>query len=203
MARKSSADMEKTKLAILDAGLRLLQERGYHAVGIQEIAQEAGIPKGSFYNYFPSKEEFGAAVIRYYAEGSLGKWQAELAAAEKKLTAEEALYQVFLDLTEKYRCAEVKKGCLLGTLAAEISEVSEECRLALQEAIASFLKVLAAYLKSGQKLGRVRQDLDADRLAELVWDSWQGSLLRMKVEKSVEPIRSDLQVLFQTLLQQK
>ena len=200
MARKSSADMEKTRQAILDAGLSLLQERGYNATGIQEIATAAGIPKGSFYNYFASKEEFGAEVIRYYARDGLEKWQAALVEAAEKSEPYSALYQVFLEVTEKYRCADVKKGCLLGTLSAEISEASEECRLALKESIDAFKEVLAAYLAKGQEQGKVRREITAGQMADLVWDAWQGSLLRMKVEKSVEPVKTDLAVIFQHLL---
>jgi len=200
MARKSSADMEKTKQVLLEEGVALLQERGYHATGIQEIATSANIPKGSFYNYFASKEEFAAAVIRHYAQTSLCSWQESLNQAAAQYEPGEVLYQTFLAATEKYRCSEQKKGCLLGTLAAEISEASEECRQALQASIANFIKVLAEHLARGQAGGAVRREIEPQLLATIVWDVWQGSLLRMKVEKSVAPVQADLDVLFHQLL---
>lgn len=200
MARKKSADLEKTKNVLLETGMLLLQEKGYHATGIQQIADAAGVPKGSFYNYFSSKEEFGAAVIRYYTASSSGKWLALLQEATQQQGSYQALTAAFLAVTEKYRCSTLKKGCLLGTLAAEISEASEECRVAMIESIAQFRSILARHLQDGQASGQVRSDVDAQQLADLVWDCWQGSLLRMKVEQSVETVEQDLNLLFTRLL---
>lgn len=200
MARKTSADLEKTKQTLLEVGLALFQEKGFNATGIQEIAAAAEIPKGSFYNYFSSKEDFGAAVIRHYAQVSEDKWVCSLQAAEEKEGAYEAICTSFLAITETYRCSEIKKGCLLGTLAAEISEASEECREALMESINQLKSVLVVRLETGQQQGKVRTDIPPQRLADLVWDCWQGSLLRMKVEKSVVPVNDSLELLFQHIL---
>jgi len=200
MARRSSVDMEKTRKILLEQGILLLQEHGYNATGIQEIATGAQIPKGSFYNYFSSKEDFAAAVIRYYANKTLAEWLGFFKEAPGNNDTRQALHSSFLSATEKYRCATLKKGCLLGTLAAEISEASEECRLALQESISEFKTVLAEQLLLGQQTGSVRKDIEAQRLADFVWDSWQGSLLQMKVIKSVEPVQENLEIVFNNLL---
>jgi len=200
MARKKNADLEKTKQVLLEVGLSLFEEKGFNATGIKEIATLAGIPKGSFYNYFSSKEDFGVAVIRYYSDINTKRWSVMLGAATENEKSYQALSAAFLAITEEYRCAEVKKGCLLGNLAAEISEASEECRLALQQAVNEYKTILAQRLLVGQQLGKVRQDVAAQSLADLVWDCWQGSLLRMKIEKSVEPVSHDLELLFQHVL---
>jgi len=200
LARKKSADLEKTKQTLLEVGLSLFEQKGFHATGIQEIAIAADIPKGSFYNYFPSKEEFGVAVIRYYTDINTERWSNLLDVATEQEDSYKALHTVFLAITEKYRCAEIKKGCLLGNLAAEISEASEECRVALQQSVSEYKSILAQRLLIGQQLGKVRRDLPAQRLADLIWDCWQGSLLRMKIEKSVEPVSNDLELLFYHML---
>lgn len=180
--------------------MSLFEEKGFHATGIQEIAIVAGIPKGSFYNYFASKEEFGVAVIRYYTDINTKRWANLLDAATEQEDSYKALSTVFLAITEKYRCAEVKKGCLLGNLAAEISETSEECRMALQQSVGEYKTILAQRIQMGQQLGKVRSDLPAQGLADLIWDCWQGSLLRMKIEKTVEPVSNDLELLFHHML---
>lgn len=200
MARKKSADLEKTKQLLLEVGLSLFEQQGFHATGIQEIATLADIPKGSFYNYFSSKEDFGVAVIHYYTAINTERWINLLDAATEQEDSYKALSTVFLAITEKYRCAEIKKGCLLGNLAAEISEASEDCRMALQQSVSEYKAILAQRLLIGQQLGKVRSDLPAQRLADLVWDCWQGSLLRMKIEKSVEPVSNDLELLFHHML---
>lgn len=200
MARKKSADLEQTKQNLLEVGLSLFEQKGFNATGIQEIATLAGVPKGSFYNYFASKDDFGVAVIRYYTEINTERWKEMLDESTQKEDSYQALSTAFLAITEKYRCADIKKGCLLGNLAAEISEASDECRMALQEAVNAYKKILAERLLIGQEMGKVRNDLPAQRLADLVWDCWQGSLLRMKIEKSVDPVSHNLEILFQYFL---
>jgi TetR/AcrR family transcriptional repressor of nem operon len=200
MARKKSADLEKTKQNLLEVGLSLFEQKGFNATGIQEIATSADIPKGSFYNYFSSKEEFGVAVIRYYTDISTERWESILDTATQKEDYYKALYTAFSAIAEEYRCAQIKKGCLLGNLAAEISEASEECRMALQQSVSQYKSILAERFLVGQEMGKVRRDLPAQQLADLVWDCWQGSLLRMKIEKSVEPVNNDLELLFHHIL---
>ena len=200
MSRKKSADLEQTKQDLLEVGLSLFEQKGFNATGIQEIATSAGIPKGSFYNYFASKDDFGVAVINYYTKFNTEIWLNLLTATTEKENSYEALSSAFLAITEKYRCSEVKKGCLLGNLAAEISDASEKCRMALETSVNTYKTILAERILLGQQYGKVRQDLPAQRLADLIWDCWQGSLLRMKIEKSVEPIKHDLELLFKYFL---
>jgi len=200
MSRKKSTDLEQTKQILLEVGLSLFEKKGFNATGIQEIATLAQIPKGSFYNYFASKDDFGVAVIHYYTELNTHRLTEMLTLANQKEDAYYALDTAFLAITEKYRCASVKKGCLLGNLAGEISEASEPCRLALQEAVILYKNILAERIFLGQKSDKIRSDLPAPLLADLIWDCWQGSLLRMKIENSVDPITHDLDLLFQHFL---
>ena len=199
MARKKSADLEQTRLTLLETGLSLFELKGFNATGIQEIATIAGIPKGSFYNYFGSKEDFGVEIIRFYAETHIEQWK-KLLEAEEKEDSYLALSTVFVQIAAKYECADPRKGCLLGNLAAEISEVSDECRMALQTAVGEFKEVLRKRLLIGQQTGKVRTDLPVESLADLVWNSWQGSLLQMKIEKSVEPVKNTVEILFGKML---
>ncbi len=54
---------EKTKQNILNAGLKLFAQKGYHGTSIADIAKEAGISKGLAYNYFKSKDELAEAIL--------------------------------------------------------------------------------------------------------------------------------------------
>lgn len=203
LARKTSEDFEKTKQRLLEVGLSFFEEKGYNATGIQEIATKAEISKGSFYSYFSSKEDFGVAVIRFYTDNSLKSWNAMLVEAMAKDDAFIALSKTFIQITENYKNSLTKKGCLLGNLAAEISEASEECRIELKGSIKQYNEILTKHIAIGQSQGSVRNDIPSERLAELVWDCWQGSLLRMKIENSVEPVTNDLELLFSGILQAK
>lgn len=200
MARKKSIDLELTKNKILEAGLDTFKRQGFNATGIQEIASIAGVPKGSFYNYFGSKEEFGVAIIFYYSDAFIKKWHRLLAqgGADPYL----AMKYVFVQMMVEYAEAEHKPGCLLGNLAAELSEASEDCRSAMQDVIHSWKNLMVKQLVAGQESGKVRSDLTAEQLADFFWDSWQGSLLRMKIENSVAPVSSTLAILFDQVMPQ-
>ena len=199
MARITSEDYEKTKQKLLEVGLSLFEQKGYNATGLQEIASGAEISKGSFYSYFSSKEDFGVGVIRYYTEASISRWQQMLDQASEE-DPYKALSITFLEITDKYNEANIKKGCLLGNLAAEISEASEACRVELDQSVLQFRKILTKHIGLGQLMGKVRVDLPAEMLADLIWDSWQGSLLRMQIEKSIQPVTDNLTMLFEHLL---
>lgn len=193
-------DYEKTKQKLLEVGLDFFEKKGYNATGVQEIATSAEIPKGSFYTYFSSKEDFGVQIIRFYTKRSISSWKNSLEAASDTEDPFQALVDTFRQLTLKYEKLDIKKGCLLGTLASEISEASEECRLELQSSVREYIDVLTNYLQKGQSIGEVRDDLDPKQLAQLIWDTWQGSLLRMKIEKSVRPVNDNLELLFRNMM---
>lgn len=200
MARKTSTDYEATKQALLQVGLALFEEKGYNATGLQEIASGAAISKGSFYSYFSSKEDFGVGVIRYYTETGLRHWKSMFDEAAVNGDVYAALQTTFTRMTEKYKAADIKKGCLLGNLSAEISEASDLCRIELQASVNQYKALLTKNLTKAQAKGQVRLDLPAEGLAALVWDTWQGSLLRMQIETSVEPVTDNLALLFEHLL---
>lgn len=194
MARKKSIDLEMTKNKILEAGLDTFKRQGFNATGIQEIATIAGVPKGSFYNYFGSKEEFGVAIIFYYSDAYIKKWHRLL--AQGGVDPYLAMKYVFVQMIVEYEEAEKKPGCLLGNLAAELSEASEDCRVAMQQVIHSWKDLMVKQLVAGQENGKVRTDLTAGQMADFFWDAWQGSLLRMKIENSAMPVSSTLTMLF-------
>lgn len=193
MARKTSINLELTKQKIVEAGLNLFERQGFNATGIQQITAAASVPKGSFYNYFSSKEDFGVAIITYYTEKNCKEWQDLLAGGGKDPYL--ALHFTWEQLILQYEYAEPKKGCLLGNFAAEISEVSEECRLAMRQSVERFKEILVQQVRAAQRDGKVRKDLTTEEIADLLWNCWQGSLLRMKIEKSTIPLKNVMKVL--------
>jgi len=199
MARKTSANLELTKQKIVEAGLDLFERQGFNATGIQQITTVVGVPKGSFYNYFSSKEDFCVAIITYYTEKNSRKWQELLIGGGKDPYL--ALRFTWEQLILQYENAEPKKGCLLGNFAAEISEASEECRLAMEQSVEKFKEILVRQLGLAQKQSKVRQDLTTEEIADLLWNCWQGSLLRMKIEKSTMPLKNVIKVLDTVLVE--
>ena len=74
----SRRDAKELKEKLLDRGVALLMEQGYHGTGLQELVQSVGVPKGSFYNYFESKEAFSAEVVAHYIEPFIKRLDAQL-----------------------------------------------------------------------------------------------------------------------------
>lgn len=165
----------------------MLTERGYHGTGLQDLLASVRIPKGSFYNYFASKEEFGAAVVAHYIEPFIQRLRHELARPDGDALA--ALERYFLQQINELEQRGFRGGCLLGNLLGEIGDTDDACFIALRDAVWRYRDELERALAEAQAVGTVRQDLPAASLADLLADAWQGALLRMKVERSVEPLR--------------
>ncbi len=179
--------MSGTREKLLDQGVALMMEQGYHGSGLQGILQRVGVPKGSFYHYFSSKEAFSAEVIQHYIEPFIQLLDAELHRPDA--SGLDALLAYFNHLIDESARREFRGGCLLGNLMGEIGETSETCRKALRQAVQRYRDKLAEAIARGQAEGSFRTDIPAVALADLLVDQWQGALLRMKIEQSVDPLR--------------
>lgn len=172
---------------LLNQGVKLLMEQGYHGTGLKEILDAVKIPKGSFYNYFGSKENFGAEVIQHYIEPFIKQLNAYLENSDDDaLGALRRYYHVLIAEAEKEG---FKGGCLLGNLMGEIGDTSELCQKSLQYAVTRYRNTIRSGLTQAQQQGTVRTDLSAEEMADLLLNTWQGALLRMKIEQSSAPLK--------------
>ena len=179
---------------ILDQGVQMLMTQGYHGTGINVLLKKVQVPKGSFYNYFESKEEFAAEAITHYIEPFIQRLTHHLENSQiNTLTALKRYYSELIDEVEK---SDYKGGCLLGNLMGEISDTSQLCKQSLTVAIERYKLLQENALSQAQREGLVRQDKTAESMANLLVNNWQGALLRMKLEQSVQP----LQEFYDTLL---
>lgn len=179
------------------AGRELFWRNGYSATGIQDITALAGVPKGSFYNHFESKEAFAVAIIEHYAAYLQQSWEAMLESAPQQPLA--AIRHVFARMMAHHERKSAHTGCLVGNLAAEIALSSEPCRAALHTAQKAWRDRLAGLIRQAQASGDIRGDLAAAELSGLAWDAWEGALLRMKLECSIEPLHRCVELLFDHL----
>jgi TetR/AcrR family transcriptional repressor of nem operon len=173
---------------LLEQGVTLLLEKGYHATGLKEILETVQIPKGSFYAYFTSKEQFAAEAIHHYIEPFIQRLSLHL--QNPKLTGLDALRVYYAELIAEVAESGFKGGCLLGNLMGEIGDTSPLCRKALLDAVARYSDLQKTALERGQLEGVVRKDRSAKSMADLMLNGWQGALLRMKVEQSVTPLKA-------------
>jgi TetR/AcrR family transcriptional repressor of nem operon len=171
---------------LLDEGVALLMRQGYHGTGLKEILDAVNIPKGSFYNYFGSKENFAAEVIVHYITPYLNQLNQYLDESEGNAVA--ALNRYIEESIAELERTDFKGGCLLGNLMGELSDTSDLCRIALQNALNDYRNVWEEGLRRGQTEKRIRADKSANEMADLWVNAWQGALLRMKIEQSTEPL---------------
>jgi len=183
---------------LLCAGLALLHANGYSASGIQQIVDVAGVPKGSFYNYFASKEAFCAEIVDLYFEQHLPELRALLRDPHRPPL--DRLRGYFADRMGGFQNGGYLRGCLLGNLSLEMADQSELLRARLAAHFQTWCGLLAECIASAQNTGGVRCRLPAEVLAGFVLNSWEGALLRMRVEKSAAPLHAFMQVVFDELL---
>ena len=192
-----TADPTDIPERLLSAGLTLFLQQGYNATGIQQITDQAGVPKGSFYNHFASKEAFAAAIVQRYARNMQRSWERMMASAPPQPMA--AIRHVFAQMLSYHERATCSAGCLIGNFAAEIALSSEACRQNLMAAQLAWRERLAGLVTAAQASGDIRSDVDATALSALTWAAWEGGLLRMKVERSVQPLRESVNLIFDHL----
>lgn len=178
---------EFNRESLLNQGVVFFMNQGYHGTGLQKILDAVNVPKGSFYNYFSSKEEFGAAVIQHYIEPFISRLSAHL--EQSSSDALGAIRRYFDELIAELEENQFKGGCLLGSLMGEIGSTSDVCQQSLQSAIARYRDLLQSGLAQAQQQGAVRTDKTTAEMADLLINAWQGALLRMQIEKSSAPVK--------------
>ncbi|HIF53587.1 MAG TPA: TetR family transcriptional regulator [Methylococcaceae bacterium] len=183
--QQTNKDLKRNIL--LDQGVLLLTEKGYHGTGLKEILDAVKIPKGSFYNYFSSKEEYCAEVITHYIKPFI--FQLDNHLKNPEINALTALQRYFDELITELENSNFKEGCLLGNLMGELGGTSEICRNALNQAVQRYNDLLKDGLEQAQQQGLVRTDKTAQSMANLLVNGWQGALLRMKIEQSSAPLK--------------
>ena len=181
---------------IVEAGLKTLLEKGFNACGVRDITDAAGVPTGSFYNHFASKEALGAEIVERYAqENSRRK-----ALRDKTLPPLERLRRHFAGLGQMYADLDYRRGCLLGNFSAELADHSPLIRERLAALFASWTKDIEDAVRDAQADGSISTRTNPADLAAFLLDSYEGALLRARVEKSGAPLDRFMTIAFARLL---
>lgn len=182
---------------LLEAGFQTIWDAGYAAAGVRDIVAAAGAKPGSFTNHFPSKEAFvGEVIDRYFAYVS---GLVEQALADDGTPPVERLRR-YLDLiTFRLEAAEWSRGCMVGNLSLETVVYSEPLRLQLVSIFERWRRPFADCIAEGQAAGQITDRFSAIDLADFLLSSWQGAMLRMKVERSPEPLERFKTIVFATV----
>jgi TetR/AcrR family transcriptional repressor of nem operon len=170
---------------IVATSLSLLHSKGFNATSVQDITEAAGVPKGSFYNHFASKEALGMEVLQRYT-GVAGGY---LAALDDTALAPKARMEKYFGLLIGANVAtDFNCGCLLGNFSSELSNQIPAIRTALEESYDQWAAGLAPVIAEAQRDGSVGATPAALELAHFIIDAWQGAVLHAKASKSRAPL---------------
>lgn len=190
---------EHTREALIEAGIDQLSLYGYHGTGIKQILDEVKVPKGSFYNYFASKEVFVAELIEHYTQDLMAQMQDFLEGYGKSLSPLDQLRSIMDYSLKKFESSQCQKACLIGSMGAEIAAESQICRVELDKATSAYLAILAKIFEQAQKQDQVRDDMPAAAVAHMYWATWEGALIKMKMQGQVAPVKEIMRTLLNTL----
>jgi TetR/AcrR family transcriptional repressor of nem operon len=189
---------ETTRNRILEVGSRIIHQKGFTNTGIQEILNEAGVPKGSFYFYFKSKEDFGLALIDQFESLVGGRLAAVL--EDKSLAPLARLKSFFSSFRNYFEAPSCSRGCPIGNLSQELSDVNENIRQRLERSFSAMGSSIEKCLYEARDNGELHNDLPVPEVAGYIINSWEGALLRMKVSRDIGPLLVFERVLFDTIL---
>jgi TetR/AcrR family transcriptional regulator, transcriptional repressor for nem operon len=179
---------ELTRSRILSEGRALVLANGFGGVGLTELLTASGVPKGSFYYYFASKEAFGSAMLTDYVEDYLAALDAIIArpqpAAERMNT--------FFSAALKSDAGSMADRCLVVKLAAEIADLSEDMRQILDQGVATVCERLAQLLRQGAEDGSINRQDDPESAAALLYSQWLGAAIIAKLARRSDPLEQAL-----------
>lgn len=183
---KRAVGRSDTRKSLVWCGTELLTERGFQITGIEEVLKRVGVPKGSFYNFFKSKDEFGAAVIDNYVEYYARKMDRIFGDTSR------SPLQRLKDFVENAKHGmskfDFRRGCLIGNLGQELASADSDFRLRLEAVLVSWEDRVTACLEEAIATGEIGKDNDAHALSRFFWIGWEGAILRSKLMRSLDPI---------------
>jgi TetR/AcrR family transcriptional regulator, transcriptional repressor for nem operon len=184
---------------ILKAGMDLFHGLGYNGVSVGDITAKVGIPKGSFYNHFQSKNAFLDQVIDFYARESLEMVEKSL--LQTGLSPIQRLKDYFVEATEFYTADPGRlNGCLMGNICQELASVDAGVRKKLERNFLGSDALLSGVLKEAVREGELDDGLEIPAMVQFITNGWQGALLRMKSVGNRQPLEAFQRVLFGRLL---
>ncbi len=197
-ARRGPKPNPGTRKNLIQAGRHMLHRMGYSATGIKDIVDEAGVPKGSFYNHFDSKEAFAGEIIDDYFEQALPQLIFQLGNSE--VSPIERLRAYFNQRAESFITNEFSQGCLLGNFSLEVADHSINIRARLATHFDKWSELIEKCIAEAQESGEIKSSTSSVKLARFVLNSWEGALVRMRAEKSDDALNDFMDVIFNTVL---
>lgn len=185
MAKALTTETSDIRGNIVAVGQRIMAGKGFSAVGLNEILVAAGVPKGSFYHYFGSKDAFGEALLAKYFEDYLADM--DLILRQPNTTMAERIMNYFRQWRANQSFEDCEGKCLAVKLGAEVADLSEAMRLTLKQGTSAIVARLARTIEEGVADGSMRPEADAKQVAESLYQLWLGASIMAKIVRDTSP----------------
>lgn len=185
---------------LLSAGLKVMFRAGYEGASVRDICAAAGASQGSFTNHFRSKEAFAREVLdRYFAKL---QGMVKEALDDKSLTPRKRLQRYLEIISGRLAGDNFNRGCLIGDFSIETSALSDRLRERLEAIFQEWRAPFASCIAEGQGIGEIDSTFDPLDLADFLLASWEGAILRMKVERGPAALERFKKIAFQTVFKE-
>ncbi len=197
MGNPATQEASDVRQGILETGQRIMAGKGFSAVGLNEILTAAGVPKGSFYHYFGSKDAFGEALLENYFEDYLANLDETL--RKPGLTMAQRLMNYWREWQETQSFFNCQGKCLAVKLGAEVADLSEAMRSALKRGTSAITDRLGRAIKAGVADGSLAIDGDPDCVAQSLYQLWLGASVMVKIVRHTKPFETAMTTTLQIL----
>ncbi|MEM8875806.1 MAG: TetR family transcriptional regulator C-terminal domain-containing protein [Planctomycetota bacterium] len=191
---------EKTDVRerMIEVGTDVIGQKGYHGCGLNEILKTAGVPKGSFYHYFKSKEDFGVAIVEDFTARYGLKLTQKL--TDRRKPAIDRLRSHFQDAEGWYDKNGFDQTCLVAKLGMDVASMSPDMQEALKSGMGHWKSIFARCLREAQEHGEIAESWDPDLLASFLLDAWEGVAVQTQIMRSTQAIRDFIEMVFDHML---
>jgi TetR/AcrR family transcriptional repressor of nem operon len=188
-----------TKKQIIKAGMSIIARQGFNSTGIEAVLKQAMVPKGSFYHYFSSKQEFGLQVLEHFSSSIDRIFTSFL--TDDNLPPLTRLRNCVENLVQRFEDNNCSIGCLAANLGQELADQSEEFRQKLADIFQLWTEHFERCLEEAGKAGEIPGNISPEHLAEFFISGFEGALLISKVKKSSLPLKNFISIFFEKVLQ--
>jgi TetR/AcrR family transcriptional repressor of nem operon len=187
-----------TRDKIIETGADIIHRKGFNHTGIQEILNAANVPKGSFYNYFKSKDDFGLQIIDYFSAHF--KRIARETLEDTRVSPLSRIYAFLTAFMEYFESQNYAGGCPIGNLSQEMGDLSPVFREKLGEAVDMMVDAYKQVLTAAQNDGKISKNLDIQDTAGFIVAGWHGAIIQMKLTQSLAPLKNHRRFVFDHIL---
>lgn len=185
---------------ILEAAFRLVYERGFNAVSMDDVAKAAGIKKANLFHYYPTKEELGVAVFDHAAARMREKMSSRLSGGGDPVRLVDGMFADVAEQMDQDRC---RGGCFVGNLAQELSDQSERIRRRVAEHLELWAIALAAALEEAREDGYFCRSFKPRAAADAIIAAYEGAMMLCKARRETKPLQNARVVVVTYLKTQK